>query len=209
MTTNIVMNAIGSKFTFQSTDGKNLGPAIDGMEWVRISEKKIGKGKGKTVAAISVPSISTDHALFTDALNSERKEMLTNLYRNGVKEVSEDECGFDAVIRFYAGKVFSEDAIGEWFDSEMGEYLGMNICTARGWDDSGLSEDQRKILDTKLAAYKAAFLECGAKFPKLAPEQRKELIRVIRLNELSGGIVDRIMEKLEPKTVSVEESLGF
>src|ERR1700741_5567202 len=144
----IIMNAIGSMFTFQSTDGKNLGPAIDGMEWVRISEKKIGKGKGKTVAAISVPSITTDHALFTDALVAERKEMLTNLYRNGVKEVSEDECGFDAVIRFYAGKVFSEDAIGEWFDAEMGEYLAMNICAAKGWNDGELDSMQTKYLET-------------------------------------------------------------
>lgn len=205
----INMNAIGNVFDFQESDGKNLGKEIEGMEWVRISEKKIGKGKGKTIAAISLPAIGTDlQPLFADALNTTRKEMLTMAFRAGQRQMSEDESDASAVHNYYAAQVFSVDAIAGWFDTEMGVYLAMNVCAAKGWKDEELTGEQQTYINTKLASYKAAFLECGSKFPKLSPEQKKELIRVIGINELSGGIVDRIRCKLEVKE-SVEEALGF
>lgn len=207
--TTITMNAIGTTFDFQTTDGKNLGEVVEGMEWVRISEKKVGKGKGKTISAISVPSIQSVNPIYLDALSTARKEMLTNLYRAGKKQLGVDEVGEESVIRWYAAQSFSAESIGNWFDTEMGEYLEMNICTVKGWEMDSMDAAQQKYVNTKCAAYKAAFLECAAKFPKLAPEQKKELIRVITINELSGGIVDRIMDKLAVKEVKVEESLGF
>lgn len=197
-----------AQYEFQLSDGKNLGEVMNGMEWVRISEKKIGKGKGKTIAAISLPTIDIPNQLFADAFTQARKEMLTMMHRAGKKAIGEQDADLPAVIRWYAAQSFSVDSIGEWFREEMSVYLRMNICAAKGWNEAELSEEQTTYIDTKLASYAAAFLECGAKFPKLAPAQRAELIRVIGINELSGGIVDKIMSKLEVKE-TVEEALGF
>jgi len=205
----IVMNTIGNVLQFQSTDGKNLADPVEGMEWVRISEKKIGKGKGKTVAAISVMSIPQSCPLFADAFNAARKEMLTAYHRAGKKTVTIEECGFEAVSNWYTAQSFSPESIAQWFTEEMGEYLTMNICIAKGWDSDNLTGDAEKYVENKLVAYKAAFMECGAKFPKLTAEQKKELIRVIQLNELKGGIVDKIVEKISEKAVQLEEALGF
>lgn len=207
--TNIIANTIGNVYDFQSTDGKNLTDCPEGMEWIKISEKKVGKGKGKTVAAISVPTIQFEQALFTDAFNTARKEMLTMFHRAGKQSLSAEEIGETAVFTWYSLQAFSSDSIGVWFDGEMSEYLAMNICTLKGWEQESLDSEQEKYVNTKCAAYKAAFLECGSKFPKLSPEQKKELVRVININELSGGIVDKIMDKLVVKEQAMEEALGF
>lgn len=205
----IIANIIGTVFDFQSTDGKNLGECPEGMEWVRISEKKVGKGKGKTVAAISIPSMDYINPIIAEAFTNYRREMLTAAYRAGKKQMQIEELGDTAVTNWYLAQSFSAESIDNWFDTEMGVYLAMNICTTKGWEESSLDEEQQKYVNTKLVAYKAAFLECATKFPKLAEEQKKELIRVIDLNDLSGSIVDRIKDKIGAKAVVMEEALGF
>lgn len=205
----IIANTIGSQYDFQPTDGKNLSECPEGMEWVRISEKKIGKGKGKTVAAISVPSVEFEYVLFTDAFATARKEYLTELQRAGKITLSAEDVSEQAVFNWYAGQAFSGESISNWFDQEMGVYLTMNICTVKGWNEQALDKAQETYVNTKLTAYKAAFMECAAKFPKLAEEQKKELLRVIDLNDLSGSIVDRIKDKISVKVQAMEEALGF
>lgn len=205
----IIANTIGNVYDFQSTDGKNLSDCPEGMEWVKISEKKVGKGKGKTIAAISVPVIQFEQSLFTDAFNTARKEMLTMFHRAGKQSLGAEEIGENAVFTWYSLQAFSSESIAAWFDSEMSAYLTMNVCAAKGWEEESLDSEQAKYLLNKATAYKAAFLECASKFPKLSPEQKKELVRVISINELSGGIVDRIMDKLVVKEEKLEEALGF
>jgi hypothetical protein len=89
----------------------------------------------------------------------------------------------------------------------MAPLLGFSIATAKGWNDASLTAEQTKYVEQKQAAYRASYVECAAKFPKLNPTQMSELARVIALVELSGPIVDRIKDKIVPKVA--EESLGF
>lgn len=180
------------------------------MEWVKIPEKREGKGKGKTVAALSLPVLEYDcgvlSGLFNQAVNELRRELVVSQYRAGVKEFTEQDIGEEVIAKFWSEKSFSAESVGTWFDNEMAPLLAYSVQVAKGWNDP-LNAEQEKYVEQKQAAYRGSYVECAAKFPKLNQTQMAELARVIALVELSGPIVDRIKEKITPKVA--EESLGF
>lgn len=197
-------------FIAQASDGKGLKD-IAGMEWVKIPEKREGKGKGKTIAALSLPVIEYDAGVLSGVLNQAvnelRRELVVSLYRAGQKSFTEGDIAEEMIAKHWAEKSFSAESVGSWFDNEMAPLLAISVCAAKGWNDEQLSAEQAKYVEQKQAAYRGSYLECAAKFPKLNPTQMAELARVIGLVELSGPIVDRILEKITPKVA--EESLGF
>lgn len=192
------------------SDGKGLD-AVEGMEWIKIPELKVGKGKGKTVAALSVPRLEYDAGILSGVLNQAvnelRRELIISGFRAGCKEFTELDLSEDAIAKFWSEKSFSADSVGTWFDNEMAPLLAFSVATAKGWNTESLSAEQEKYVEQKQAAYRASYVECASKFPKLNPTQMAELARVIDLVELNGPIVDRIKDKIVPKVA--EESLGF
>jgi len=208
MNTNVIQ---GQEVLFISTasDGKGL-EEVEGMEWVKIPEKREGKGKGKTIAAVSLPQLEYDAGILSgilnQAVNDLRRELVVSLYRAGTVQYTEQDIGEDAIAKFWSEKSFSAESVGVWFDNEMAPLLAYSIQVAKGWNDP-LTAEQEKYVEQKQAAYRGSYVECAAKFPKLNPTQMAELARVIALVELSGPIVDRIREKIVPKVA--EESLGF
>lgn len=199
-------------FLSVKSDGKGL-KEVEGMEWVKIPEKREGKGKGKTVAAVSLPVLEYDAGILSgilnQAVNDLRRELVVSLFRAGAEKFTEQDIGEDAIAKFWSEKSFSADSVGTWFDSEMAPLLAFSIMVAKGWgnDLEALDATQGKYVEQKQAAYRGSYVECAAKFPKLNPTQMAELTRVLDLVELSGPIVDRIKEKITPKVA--EESLGF
>lgn len=193
-----------------ASDGKGL-KEVDGMEWVKIPEKREGKGKGKTIAAVSLPVLEYDAGILSgilnQAVNDLRRELVVSLYRAGSKSFTEQDLSEESIARFWSEKSFSAESVGVWFDTDMAPLLGYSIAVAKGWDIENLDPVQFKYVEQKQAAYRGSYVECAAKFPKLNPVQMAELARVIALVELSGPIVDRIKDKIVPKVA--EESLGF
>lgn len=206
--TNVIQ---GDELVYFATvsDGKGLNQ-IDGMEWVKIPEKREGKGKGKTIAALSVPVLEYDvgilSGILNQAVNDLRRELVVSLFRAGSKSFTEQDLSEESIARYWSEKSFSAESVGVWFDTDMAPLLGYSIQVAKGWNDP-LNAEQEKYVEQKQAAYRGSYVECVAKFPKLNPLQMAELARVIALVELSGPIVDRIKEKIVPKVA--EESLGF
>lgn len=191
------------------SDGKGLKD-VEGMEWVKIPEKREGKGKGKTIAAVSLPALEYDAGILSGVLNQAvnelRRELVVSLHRAGAQSYTEQDVSEESIARFWSEKSFSAESVGVWFDTDMAPLLAYSIQVAKGWNDP-LTPDQDKYINQKLAAYRGSYVECAAKFPKLNPTQMAELARVIALVELSGPIVDRIKDKIVPKVA--EESLGF
>lgn len=208
--TNLIQSEENPLFVSVLTDGKGL-KEIEGMEWVKIPEKREGKGKGKTIAALSLPRLEYDagtlSGLFNQAVNELRREYVVSAYRAGTKQFTSDDLSEEMLAKFWSEKSFSAESVGSWFDNEMAPLLAISICAAKGWNDESLDVAQQKYVEQKQAAYRGSYLECAAKFPKLNPTQMAELARVIDLVELSGPIVDRIKEKITPKVS--EENLGF
>lgn len=192
------------------SDGKGLSE-IQGMEWVKIPEKREGKGKGKTVAAVSLPALEYDAGILSGILNESvqglRRELVVSLFRAGSKSFTEQDLSEDAIARYWSEKSFSAESVGVWFDTDMSPLLSYSIAVSKGWKPESPDATQDKYIEQKLAAYRGSYVECAAKFPKLNPLQMAELARVIALVELSGPIVDRIKDKIVPKIA--EESLGF
>jgi hypothetical protein len=183
----------------------------EGFVTVKIPEKKEGKGKGKTVAFCNIlPPEQIDAGNLTPMIDSMlkdlQKEMVVSLYRAGKTQIVEDEINIDACVRFWNEKSFSAESVGSWFDNDMFPLLAFMIQSAKGWNDP-LTQEQDKYIEGKANAYKASYVECASKFPKLSPEQMGELKRVIDLSELSGPIVDRIKEKITPTATA--DALGF
>ena len=108
---------------------------------------------------------------------------------------------------FRSNRTFSAETVGAWFDNEVAELLAYQIILARGFDADSLTAKQQDAIETRIAAYRASYVECASKFPSLNPAQCAELARVISLLELNGPIVARIKDKIVPKPVSA--SLGF
>lgn len=208
--------------TIQNTAEQNLFLVIpvsngkevkseDGFTTVRIPEKREGKGKGKTVAFCNIlPAEEVEAGILTEMISSMladlQKEIVISLYRAGKTQIVEDEIGVDACVRFWNEKSFSAESVGSWFDSELSPLLAFMIQTAKGWNYT-LTEEQEKYVELKCNAYRASYVECSGKFPKLSPDQMAELARVLKLSELSGPIVDRIKEKIVPQVS--ESALGF
>lgn len=205
-----VIQADNPLFISVVTDGKGMA-VCESYEWVKIPEKREGKGKGKTIAAVSVPVLEYDAGILSgilnQAVNDLRREMIVSLFRAGQVSYTEQDIGEDSIAKFWSEKSFSSESVGTWFDSEMAPLLAFSIATAKGWDAENLSPEHSKYVEQKQAAYRGSYVECAAKFPKLNQAQMSELARVIDLVELSGPIVDRIKEKITPKVA--EESLGF
>lgn len=190
----------------------------EGFNTVRIPEKKEGKGKGKTVAYCNIAALSLSaevgsfSGILSEVLEELQREIVISLYRAGKTQIVEDEISTDACLRYWSEKSFSSESVGTWFDGDMRPLLEFMIATAKGWIPAGTeeftpSEEQGKYIDGKCAAYRASYIECASKFPKLNPDQMSELRRVLDLGELSGPIVDRIREKITPVVVS--SALGF
>lgn len=211
--TTAVTNVIqGDEIVFLSvvSDGKGLKD-VEGMEWVKIPEKREGKGKGKTIAAVSLPVLEYDAGILSGVLNQAvnelRRELVVSLFRAGAQSYTEQDVSEESIARFWSEKSFSAESVGVWFDTDMSPLLAYSIQVAKGWKPDNLDQVQDKYIEQKLAAYRGSYVECAAKFPKLNPTQMAELARVIALVELSGPIVDRIKDKIVPKVA--EESLGF
>jgi hypothetical protein len=183
----------------------------EGFVTVKIPEKREGKGKGKTVAFCNIlPTEEIDAGNLTVMISSMlqdlQKEIVISLYRAGKTQIVEDEIGIDACVRFWNEKSFSAESVGSWFDSELSPLLAFMIQTAKGWNDP-LNGEQEAYVEGKCNAYRASYVECASKFPKLAPDQMAELARVLKLSELSGPIVDKIKEKIIPQVTT--SALGF
>ena len=206
-----------SGYIFKSGDGK--GTIVpDGQRLVKISEKKVGKGKGKTIASILIPKIdrfsSEEFNLLTpilaDAVQGLQNEILVRMQRAGAKATSEVDIGIVAVCAEFAAREFGEIAIQRWFDDEVSEYLAALICHSRGFPESEVerTEAQNKLVNERIAAYRITYSEVGKRMPVLSPDQIKELIRVMDLIECTGPVAERIREKISPKP-SVAATLGF
>lgn len=198
-----------------SGDGKGIAvPANHRM--VKIAEKKIGKGKGKTVAFSIIPVIAATEyqenftaviPMLNELCEELQRDIATRMQRDGIKAIVPADINIPACILEWTSRTFSPETVGAWFDSEVSELLALQILTAKGWNAEALNAEQVKYLETKTVAYRDSYMETAAKFPSLAPDQCSELSRVIELLELTGPIVSRIRDKIVPKVTA--NSLGW
>ena len=204
-------------FFITAGDGKGI-PVQNGFSMVKIPEKKIGKGKGKTVAYTIIPDF--EYAVLTapetavkmvpimnEILQELQRDIIIRMQRDSVAAVTPTDIGIESCIAEWSNRTFSAETVGAWFDNEVAELLAYQIILARGFDADSLTQKQQDAIETRIAAYRASYVECASKFPSLNPAQCAELARVISLLELNGPIVARIKDKIVPKPVSA--SLGF
>lgn len=216
MDTNQTTSTTSTGFFITAGDGKGV-VIPPGQRMVKIAEKKIGKGKGKTVAFSIIPFLQPKEfeANFTAVLpmlgelcEELQKDIVTRMQRDGIKAVTLDDISIPACVLEWRNKSFSAETVGAWFDTEVAELLAFQIATVKGWDVETLDAEQTKYLETKTAAYRASYLSTVPKNALLNPHQCAELVRVIDLLELTGPIVSKIREKIEaPK--AEQNSLGF
>jgi len=204
-------------FILTAGDGKGI-TVPDGHRMVKIAEKKVGKGKGKTVAFSIIPFIQTAEyqenftavlPMLNELCEELQRDIATRMQRDGIKAITPADISIPACILEWTNRTFSGETVGAWFDSEVAELLALQIATSKGWDVSALAEGSKELeyLEQKCAAYRASYVECASKFPSLNPAQCAELVRVIELLELNGPIVARIKDKIVPKETA--SSLGF
>lgn len=203
---------------FKPGDGKDVKVA-DGFRMIRVSQAEAGKrGKGKTIATICIPqlpqlielnaeTLQACQALLAERLEGLQTKIVQRAGKLGQKAIAASDVDLTACLSEFAAESFSPESVGVWFDTEVSDALGFAILTSKGWNPENLNSEQVKYLETKCAAYRASFQECAAKFPGLSPDQVQELLRVINLLELSGGMVDNIREKISPKATA--QALGF
>ena len=209
--------AAATGFFITAGDGKGV-PVMNGYSMVKIPEKKVGKGKGKTVAYCTIPDF--DYAVLTAAetavkmvpimneiLQELQRDIIIRMQRDSVAAVTPTDIGIESCIAEWSNRTFSAETVGMWFDNEVAELLAYQIILARGFDAENLTQKQQESIEVRIAAYRASYVECASKFPSLNPAQCAELARVISLLELNGPIVARIKDKIVPKPVSA--SLGF
>lgn len=210
------VTAVSGGFIITSGDGK--GTVIpDGHRMVKISEKKVGKGKGKTVAFSIIPFIPISGyqdnfiavmPMLNELCEELQRDIVTRMQRDGIKAVTASDISVPACILEWTNRTFSAETVGAWFDSDVAEYLALQIATSKGWDVSTMSLGKElDYLEKKVAAYRASYVETASKFPSLNPSQCTELARVLDLLELTGPIVSRIRDKIVPKETT--QSLGF
>ena len=204
-------------FFISSGDGKGV-PVTSGFNMVKIPEKKVGKGKGKTVAYCIIPDI-----LYSDLTEKEttaklapvmeeilkelQRDIIIRMQRDSIAAVTPTDIGIDSCVAEWTNRTFSAETVGAWFDNEVAELLSYHIIVARNLDAENLTEKQQAGIETRISAYRASYVETASKFPTLNPAQCAELIRVVDLLELAGPIVSRIRDKIVPKPVNA--SLGF
>lgn len=211
------VNAVAGGFIITSGDGKGITvPA--GHRMVKISEKKVGKGKGKTVAFSIIPFIAAAEyeenftavlPMLNELCEELQRDIATRMQRDGIKAITASDINVPACILEWTNRTFSAETVGAWFDSDVSEYLALQIAVSKGFDTDNIVEDseQHKYLVAKVNAYRASYVECASKFPSLNPSQCTELVRVLDLLELTGPIVSRIRDKIVPKETAT--SLGF
>lgn len=209
--------AVNTGFFITAGDGKGITiPKNHSM--VKIPEKKIGKGKGKTVAYCLIPEFENDILVETENVTKMvpilneilcelQRDIIIRMQRDRIGAVTPTDIGIDSCIAEWTNRTFSAETVGAWFDNEVAELLAYQIILARGFDADALTREQKEAIETRIAAYRASYVECASKFPSLNPAQCAELARVISLLELSGPIVARIKDKIVPKPVN--SSLGF
>lgn len=202
-------------FILSAGDGKGIA-IPDGHRMIKIAEKKVGKGKGKTVSFCIVPFIQTAEyqenftavlPMLNELCEELQRDIATRMQRDGIKAITPADISIPACILEWTNRTFSAETVGAWFDSDVAELLALQIAIAKGWNAEELNEEQTKYLETKCAAYRASYVETASKFPSLNPSQCQELVRVLELLELTGPIVSRIRDKIVPKETS--SSLGF
>jgi hypothetical protein len=207
---------MNTKTGFSIERGNGAGIVIPvGHRMVKASEKKLGKGKGKTIAFCLLPAMPTTTIdnwelflpMLVDLCIKLENGIVTRIAREGGKAVTVDQLNATALALEYSNQTFSEESVAAWFDAEMAELLAYEIAVAKGWNVDALSNEQMKLLETKCAAYKASYVVSAKKGIQLDPAAIQELLRVLALTEVSGPIPDAIREKITPKDVG--ESLGF
>jgi hypothetical protein len=207
--------AIAAGFILSAGDGKGV-TVPDNHRMVKISEKKAGKGKGKTVSFCIIPVIAASEyqenftaviPMLNELCEELQRDIATRMQRDGIKAVCASDIGIPACILEWTNRTFSVETVGAWFDAEVSDLLALQILTAKGWNAESLNAEQMRYLETKAAAYRASYVETASKFPGLNPSQCSELARVIELLELTGPIVSRIKDKIVPKETN--SSLGF
>ena len=217
MSTQETVNAVAAGFIITAGDGKGI-TVPDGHRMVKISEKKVGKGKGKTVAFSIIPFIASQEyqenftavlPMLNELCEELQRDIATRMQRDGIKAITASDINIPACVLEWTNRTFSAETVGAWFDSEVSELLALQIAVSKGWEVSTLAQDSKEMeyLEKKIAAYRASYVETAAKFPSLNPSQCTELARVIDLLELTGPIVARIKEKIVPKETAA--SLGF
>lgn len=210
-------NINNSGFFISSGDGKGITVQA-GFNMVKIPEKKIGKGKGKTVAFCIIPNIIHSNLvesvtanklapIVAELLEELQRDIIIRMQRDNIAAVTVTDIGIDSCLAEWGNRTFSADTVGMWFDNECAELLAYQIILARGFDADNLTAKQTESIEGRIAAYRASYVETASKFPSLNPVQCAELVRVISLLELSGPIVSRIKDKIVPKPVAT--SLGF
>ena len=205
-------------FFLVAGDGKGVGtPEFHRM--VKVSEKKIGRGKGKTVAFINIPAVihsvdveSADatqalQPMIIDCIEELQRDIITRMQRDGIKSVTPKDIGLPACMEEWTNRTFSAETVGLWFDNEVAELLAYQIILNRGFDAENLTAKQQESIESRVATYRASYCITAAKFLGIGPDVCAELIRVIELLELTGPIVERIKDKIIPKPMN--ESLGF
>ena len=215
MTLNQTEVSAAAGFIISNGDGKSAVVA-DGHRMVRIPEKKIGKGKGKTVAYVVIPFIPAPIApeditlclpMLNDVLEELQKDIIVRMQRDGSKAVTPSDISIEKCAQEYANRKFSAESVGFWFDNEMAEYLAVLIATAKGWNVEELAQEQQTYIEQKQTAYRASYCETAARFPKLDPVQVTELLRVLDLTEATGAVPAAIREAIKPRTSA--QALGF
>jgi len=211
------VSAVAGGFIISSGDGKGITvPANHRM--VRIAEKKVGKGKGKTVAFSIIPLIAAQEfqenftaviPMLNELCEELQRDIATRMQRDGIKAITASDINIPACVLEWTNRTFSAETVGAWFDSEVSELLALQVAISKGFDVDNIVEDseQHKYLVAKTNAYRASYVETASKFPSLNPSQCTELVRVLDLLELSGPIVSRIRDKIVPKETAA--SLGF
>jgi len=211
------VSATAGGFIITAGDGKGI-TVPDGHRMVKISEKKVGKGKGKTVAFSIIPLIAANEfqenftavvPMLNELCEELQRDIATRMQRDGIKAITASDINIPACVLEWTNRTFSAETVGAWFDSEVSELLALQIAVSKGFDVDNIVEDseQHKYLVAKTNAYRASYVETASKFPSLNPSQCTELARVLDLLELGGPIVSRIRDKIVPKETAA--SLGF
>jgi hypothetical protein len=150
--------AVAAGFIIGKGDGK--GSVIPtGHRMVKIAEKKIGKGKGKTVAFSIIPFIQTAEyqenftavlPMLNELCEELQKDIATRMQRDGIAAIVPSDISIPACILEWTNRTFSAETVGAWFDTEVADMLALQILTAKGWDAMVIAECQNALNNNNL-----------------------------------------------------------
>lgn len=141
-----------------SGDGKGV-PVSVGHRMVKILEKKIGKGKGRTVAFSIIPVIAATEyqenftaviPMLNELCEELQRDIATRMQRDGIKAIVPADINIPACILEWTNRTFSAETVGAWFDAEVSELLALQIATAKGWDIELIVECENAVKSNNL-----------------------------------------------------------